>query len=710
MAPPAPFASTPALGPATPSARFRRLAAFAALATGCLVPPEAAPARATSDMPSPAPSNDAGTAAAATQAPPLLDATIDVDAATTINTFQSLRVFGNNVPAWVDPVPVKDKIQAAGNYLLRIPGGSWGDVYHWNGKGTVDQGTWKPSDVDYAPSVLEKDSTGKYASSRAVDGDDKTAWVSNTDTDYPNAQWIYLDLGQAREVDEADVVWGNVAERTLPFAKRLSVQYWNPAEARQWMVYGAEKSAWLDAVKDVRGTGGPQKIPFPKVKTQYLRLLFQESSAGKGGAYAIAEVKASAEGHAVALAPSNPCVAGSTKVALSGMDSRKVFGFEDYMALFASFSPRAAIPLVIVNFGTGTPREAAAWVHYANRVKHYGIKYWEIGNEVGGHWEAGGPVNVRDYARRYIQFYEAMRKEDPLITIIAQTGYAEASGVYDGVPSLKDFTDRLAADKKERELDAFSVHQYPNWGQRVADLVDSPKRAMLDMASSIKDQLGAYPALGNVPVWISEFNTSDHVLPQDISVRLDNGLWLAQYLGEFIRNFGARGYATLWDVMNGGKATTDPQAGDHGYLQAEDGPYHGQERADYWTMQLLATTWALPGDERDHRLVESVSSAAPLATYAAVRPDGQLALLVVNKELKNAYRASLRIKGFKPKPGAQAWTFDATNYRWNTDAPPYHADPDRAPTPWTLDTSSQERKFTFPAYSISVVQFEPDDR
>ena len=59
-----------------------------------------------------------------------------------------------------------------------------------------------------------------------------------------------------------------------------------------------------------------------------------------------------------------------------------------------------AQPVITVNYGSnsagtggGDPNEAAAWVRYANSTKHYGVSYWEIGNEVygngtyGANWE-----------------------------------------------------------------------------------------------------------------------------------------------------------------------------------------------------------------------------------------------------------------------------------------------------------------------------------
>src|SRR4051794_4478207 len=65
--------------------------------------------------------------------------------------------------------------------------------------------------------------------------------------------------------------------------------------------------------------------------------------------------------------------------------------FDQFMTTAKS---AGAQPVLIANYGTGTAQEAADWVKYANVTKGYGVKYWEIGNEVygngyyGAHWEA----------------------------------------------------------------------------------------------------------------------------------------------------------------------------------------------------------------------------------------------------------------------------------------------------------------------------------
>src|ERR1051326_6968074 len=83
-----------------------------------------------------------------------------------------------------------------------------------------------------------------------------------------------------------------------------------------------------------------------------------------------------------------------------------------------------ATPIITVNYGSGTPEEAAAWVKYANVTKHYHIRYWDIGNEMYGNgtygalWEtdkhALGPAS---YANNSLQFIKAMKVVDPSIQI-----------------------------------------------------------------------------------------------------------------------------------------------------------------------------------------------------------------------------------------------------------------------------------------------------
>ena len=59
---------------------------------------------------------------------------------------------------------------------------------------------------------------------------------------------------------------------------------------------------------------------------------------------------------------------------------------------------------ITVNYGSGTPAEAADWVRYSNVTNGYAFKYWEVGNENYGTWERDTNPRPNDpftYATRF---------------------------------------------------------------------------------------------------------------------------------------------------------------------------------------------------------------------------------------------------------------------------------------------------------------------
>ena len=107
-------------------------------------------------------------------------------------------------------------------------------------------------------------------------------------------------------------------------------------------------------------------------------------------------------------------------------------------------APAGAKPVITVNYGSnlnnnggGQPSTAASWVQYANVTNNYGIKYWEIGNEIVGNgyfgtsldWEydlhdldqtpanrVGNPaLSPTAYGTNAAAFIKAMKAVDPTI-------------------------------------------------------------------------------------------------------------------------------------------------------------------------------------------------------------------------------------------------------------------------------------------------------
>lgn len=99
----------------------------------------------------------------------------------------------------------------------------------------------------------------------------------------------------------------------------------------------------------------------------------------------------------------------------------------EYVVTSGRAKGAGAQAMITVNYGTGTAAQAAAWAHYSNDVKHYGFKYWDIGNECYGTWEADTRKVKHDpytYATEAAKYITEMKAQDPSIKvgIVVQTG------------------------------------------------------------------------------------------------------------------------------------------------------------------------------------------------------------------------------------------------------------------------------------------------
>ncbi|MFM9442779.1 hypothetical protein [Streptomyces acidiscabies] len=76
-----------------------------------------------------------------------------------------------------------------------------------------------------------------------------------------------------------------------------------------------------------------------------------------------------------------------------------------------------AQPILTANYGSGTVQEAADWVKYSNVDKGYGVKYWEIGNEVygNGHYGNGKGWERDDHADKSPAAARARSSPEPAV-------------------------------------------------------------------------------------------------------------------------------------------------------------------------------------------------------------------------------------------------------------------------------------------------------
>ena len=142
------------------------------------------------------------------------------------------------------------------------------------------------------------------------------------------------------------------------------------------------------------------------------------------------------------------------------------FGTDEFV-MFARAA--GAEPSITVNVeGRGaTAAEAAAWVEYCNgpatskygamraangHPAPFGVKFWEVGNEIWGNW-VRGHSDAATYARNYNRYAQAMRAVDPSIKLIA-------------VGDNDMNWNRTVLREAGRNIDYLAIHHY--YGRREA--------------------------------------------------------------------------------------------------------------------------------------------------------------------------------------------------------------------------------------------------
>ncbi|HZY74708.1 MAG TPA: hypothetical protein VFE40_00180, partial [Jatrophihabitantaceae bacterium] len=236
--------------------------------------------------------------------------------------------------------------------------------------------------------------------------------------------------------------------------------------------------------------------------------------------------------------------------------------FDEYATLL---SQTGAQGMVTVNYGTGdeigatqSPAEtgaqfAADWVRYANVTHHYGIKYWEIGNEIYGNGTYGGTGWEPDkhctasssptdcgpavYAQNVKAYISAMKAVDP--SIVVGVVLTAPGNWPDGVTNSASPQpwNQTVLSAVGSQIGFADVHWYPQNPSTVTPPGPTDSGLLADtsqiptMVSGLRSLLGQYSGSTNIPIMITETNSvSSNPGKQTLSVV--NALYLEQdYLG-----------------------------------------------------------------------------------------------------------------------------------------------------------------------------------
>jgi hypothetical protein len=374
---------------------------------------------------------------------------------------------------------------------------------------------------------------------------------------------------------------------------------------------------------------------------------------------------------------------------------------------------------ITADYGSGTPAEAAAWVQQSNVTKHYGFKYWEIGNECYGSWETDTNTRPHDpytYAQRFQQYYTQMKAVDPTIKIgaVAVTG-EDSYANYTDHPAVNPRTGRshngwtpvmLATMRSLGVTPDFLIyHRYAQ-----APGAESDQGLLLsngtwntdaaDLRQQLNDYLGA--AAPGVELDCTE-NNSVYSNPGKQTTSLVNGLFLADSVCAAMNTeFNS---VVWWDMRNGQETTNNNssslygwrQYGDYGVTDSVD-PAGPSDTYPTFYVDRLMQHFARGGDQ----LLSSASDYSLLSVCAAQRKSGGLTLLVVNKSANNTLNANITISGATPGSTGTLYSYGIPQ---DNAAKTGVGSADIATSP--VSGLSTSFSFNFPAYSANVIAFGP---
>ncbi|WP_369799269.1 alpha-L-arabinofuranosidase, partial [Micromonospora sp. M42] len=325
----------------------------------------------------------------------------------------------------------------------------------------------------------------------------------------------------------------------------------------------------------------------------------------------------------------------------------------DFDTFMAGARRVGAQPMIIANYGTGTPAEAAAWVRYANVTKGYGARWWTVGNEnygnghYGSAWEADDhpDKSAAQYARLVIEYADAMKAVDPSIKVGAVL--TMPGNWPDGITAGSDPGpwNQTVLSLAGPKIDFVDVHWYPggNAADSLARTNHLPDAAWLLPA----DRQVRRPRRG--PDRDQLHRAERGRRPHHRARRAVPGRRLQRPAGQGVFT------VQWWNVHNGigtvSEVAGQTDYGDFGMLSSgnctSDGevcqPAFNTPFAPYHALSMM-NLFARPGDQ----LVRAGTDEPLVAAHAVRRPDGSVAVLLLNKDPDNAHPVALDYAGFTP--------------------------------------------------------------
>ena len=259
---------------------------------------------------------------------------------------------------------------------------------------------------------------------------------------------------------------------------------------------------------------------------------------------------------------------------------------------------------------------AADFVRHMNNNLNANIKYWEVGNENYGPWQAGHTVNGiqisgTDYGNIFNVFVDSMKAADPTIKIGAVI--FPHDGVYNN-------WSRNVLQKVQNTADFLIIHDYfkrknnPN-NVTYDEMMISVDEVQQDV-NNVNNMVTSYTTKPSnyFPIAMTEYNSKTG----EREISMANAIFVARVLAEQIKH--QIGMSLIWSFQNG----LDSHGGDHG-ITARNSTIvpKNTPRPVYFVYRYINQFF---GD----KMVWSYSSDTSINSYVTKYDNGDLGMMVVN--------------------------------------------------------------------------------
>jgi hypothetical protein len=612
------------------------------------------------------------------------------------------------------------------------------EAWHWSQEGRWSdparrQGYWTGSDHPRHPAltgwgyILPRrgdsiDQANDDGYSRLDDGDPATFWKSNPYLDTPythrpaRPQWVVVSLAALTPIDAARIRWAK------PFARTYEVQYWTGIDE-----YDRE-GRWVDfpqgRVANGRGGDVLLRLSAQPRRVRYLRVLLETSShAAPPGStdrrdalgYAIGEIGFGVidpSGRFKDVVRHTPNGADQTNVYVSSTDPwhRAVDRDPDveqpgFDRVFHSGLTNGLPVMLTVGPLYDTPENTAAELRFMKR-RGYPLGTVEIGLEPDGQ-----NISPEDFAALYAQTAAAVRAVDPEVRLAGP-------GLQDAVSDtwLDDTRDHSWTRRFVRAADTLGspadigAFTFEHYGYDV--LCGAMDRKLLAEDGAMTSDLARLKSDGvptGIPWMIIEYGMS--AFSAQGLVELPGALFDADMIGRFLTLGGHGAYMLGYEPDQ--LYPPDNTCAGYGELMLFGQDAHGAATwptPAFWSAFLLSREWAQPGaGQHDlYRAAWVPASASPgwVVAYPVRRPDGRLAVLLINRDPSHAHpvqidvrRRALGLTSGLPGP-FDVIQYGRDQYVWAPDGAAGHPTRDQPPRRFRLD----RQPLTLPPYSLTVVR------